>query len=480
VNDASARDAWGATRFEASVTLDPKGRIVQADRAARSLLALGQRSLEPGLALVDAISAASRTQARELAALLASRPSRRFVHRVLVPTVRPDGTELVLELIITPSRVPQGWRVSLADAGEDAAASEKLAVLEHTERAGKLGSWEWSPQTGRLVWSDNLYRLFSLEPGEIRPTPEYVLERTHPDDRERVAQALQAVHREGGRGPVEYRVLPPEGPIRCLRSTITGVADLQGRPTCVVGAVRDVTDELQAERKIAAHVAVADVLKEWKSLEQGGPRLLCELAGALGFDVGTLWIPGGGVLVPRVLWTARKLDASAFETETRRLRLSRGADLPGRAWEAGQPICVVDLRREPGYPRRDAAARAGLRGAVAVPALHGGQLRAVVELQSREPADLDARLMRSLRAIGYELGHLLAHQRVDPAAPALTERQLQVIRMAAQGCSTREIADRLFISPTTVKSHFESAYAKLGASDRASAVAAAIRYGVIE
>jgi DNA-binding NarL/FixJ family response regulator len=69
---------------------------------------------------------------------------------------------------------------------------------------------------------------------------------------------------------------------------------------------------------------------------------------------------------------------------------------------------------------------------------------------------------------------------VDPAAPALTERQLQVIRMAAQGCSTREIADRLFISPTTVKSHFESAYAKLGASDRASAVAAAIRYGVIE
>jgi ATP/maltotriose-dependent transcriptional regulator MalT len=88
--------------------------------------------------------------------------------------------------------------------------------------------------------------------------------------------------------------------------------------------------------------------------------------------------------------------------------------------------------------------------------------------------------MRSLRAIGYELGQFLRHRRSELNPVSLTRRQLEVIRLAAQGCSGREIAQRLFISQTTVKSHFQNVYAKFGVSDRASAVAEAMRYGFID
>ncbi|HEX6117285.1 MAG TPA: LuxR C-terminal-related transcriptional regulator [Solirubrobacterales bacterium] len=63
---------------------------------------------------------------------------------------------------------------------------------------------------------------------------------------------------------------------------------------------------------------------------------------------------------------------------------------------------------------------------------------------------------------------------------ALTERELQVLRLAAEGSSGPRIAQQLGISPTTVKTHFENIYEKLGSPDRAAAVATALRLGLIE
>ena len=61
----------------------------------------------------------------------------------------------------------------------------------------------------------------------------------------------------------------------------------------------------------------------------------------------------------------------------------------------------------------------------------------------------------------------------------LTRRELEVLTLATQGHSGREIAATLTLSPATVKTHFEHIYVKLGVSDRAAAVAAAIRLGMI-
>jgi two-component system nitrate/nitrite response regulator NarL len=63
---------------------------------------------------------------------------------------------------------------------------------------------------------------------------------------------------------------------------------------------------------------------------------------------------------------------------------------------------------------------------------------------------------------------------------ALTSRERAVLALAADGHSTREIAAHLNVGSATVKTHLQSVYNKLGVSDRASAVAAAMRRGLLE
>ena len=62
---------------------------------------------------------------------------------------------------------------------------------------------------------------------------------------------------------------------------------------------------------------------------------------------------------------------------------------------------------------------------------------------------------------------------------ALSGRELELLQFAAEGLSGPAIADELFLSPATVKKHFENIYAKLGVGDRAAAVATGMRHGLI-
>lgn len=64
--------------------------------------------------------------------------------------------------------------------------------------------------------------------------------------------------------------------------------------------------------------------------------------------------------------------------------------------------------------------------------------------------------------------------------PLLTERESQILRLVADGLSGPQIGVRLFISSSTVKTHVKSIFEKLGVTDRAAAVAAAMRRGLLE
>lgn len=64
--------------------------------------------------------------------------------------------------------------------------------------------------------------------------------------------------------------------------------------------------------------------------------------------------------------------------------------------------------------------------------------------------------------------------------PVLSPREQEVLRLISEGSSAPEIARQLHVSPSTVKTHLQSLYEKLGVSDRAAAVAAAMRAGLLE
>ena len=364
-----------------------------------------------------------------------------------------------------------------SDQGTGEVEAALQALLECGEEVAQTGSWDWHLDTGQLLWSDSLYRLYGLEPGESTPTPEFVVERVHPYDRERVERAIES-KRESQVRRLEYRIVRTDGVVRHIRASQAIIDLADGQPRRIVGSVRDITDSHRAERTIATHLAVAEALADWQTFEQGAMGVLRNLAAALDCVAGVFWLPEGDVLVARATWRSGSADVSDLESVIRQLRLPRGVGLAGQVWESGKPRNVLSLHDDPRFPSE---AVAGLRGAVALPAIYADEVLAVLEFCC-EPVSVDVtdRLLRSLTGIGHELGEFLAHRRGELKPPALTQRELEVLQLAAHGCAGREIAERLVLSPATVRTHFGRIYHKYGVSDRAAAVAKALRDGLID
>lgn len=75
---------------------------------------------------------------------------------------------------------------------------------------------------------------------------------------------------------------------------------------------------------------------------------------------------------------------------------------------------------------------------------------------------------------------LLAEQRKEKYSPLLTDRELAILRLVAAGHGNKQIAELMYLSISTVKTHLDDAYRRLGVSDRAHAVAVALRLGLLE
>lgn len=72
------------------------------------------------------------------------------------------------------------------------------------------------------------------------------------------------------------------------------------------------------------------------------------------------------------------------------------------------------------------------------------------------------------------------HQRARGDASLLSPRELEVVRMIAEGLSVPQMAQRIHLAPTTVRTHVQNLYEKLGVSDRGAAVAEAMRRRLLE
>ena len=83
----------------------------------------------------------------------------------------------------------------------------------------------------------------------------------------------------------------------------------------------------------------------------------------------------------------------------------------------------------------------------------------------------------AVRMIG--LGMTMFPPKSDQPAPLLTGREREVLDLIAAGSTNPEIAQRLFLSPHTVKEHTSALYRKLGARNRAEAVQRAQRIGLL-
>ena len=147
-----------------------------------------------------------------------------------------------------------------------------------------------------------------------------------------------------------------------------------------------------------------------------------------------------------------------------------GAELARDVREAGLPTRVVLLTHTGGA--ETLVRGIALGAATAVPAGVGvrelcATVVAVGRGETRLPSVLQEQFVSAVRA------------RWVGEPPSLTTRQQEVLELIADGLTGPQIAERLIVSHATVKTHLEKLYENLGVSDRAAAVAVAMRSGIL-
>ena len=135
-----------------------------------------------------------------------------------------------------------------------AALLESSARLSQTQEIAHLGSWELNLENNRLTWSDEVYRIFGLQPQEFSATYEAFLAAVHPNDRAAVDDAYTDSLQEGrDTYEIEHRVIKqPTGEIRTVHEKCQHIRDETGRVIRSIGMVHDITERKQTEQELRA------------------------------------------------------------------------------------------------------------------------------------------------------------------------------------------------------------------------------------
>jgi PAS domain S-box-containing protein len=169
--------------------------------------------------------------------------------------------------------------------------------LEEAQRIANFGWWEREFTTNRVLLSDELCRIFGVQPADIPEWHQRWLNLIHPNDRGRVAEAAATALGGGPRYDVEYRVIRPDGAERVVHSRGDVTWDDAGKPSRQFGVLQDVTELRQAERELRKNVARLEEAQRiahfgWWEWDLSSNRLLvsdelCRIFGVQSADIPT-------------------------------------------------------------------------------------------------------------------------------------------------------------------------------------------------
>ena len=132
---------------------------------------------------------------------------------------------------------------------EEARRREQI-MLSRTEGIAHIGSWEWDIATDTVTWSEELFRIFQMDPHEGAPSFAEHPTLYHPDDMARLRQCVEVAVADGTPYELEMRAIRKDGETRvCIAR---GVSDGgQGkRPTRLFGSLQDITERKKAEQAL--------------------------------------------------------------------------------------------------------------------------------------------------------------------------------------------------------------------------------------
>lgn len=127
---------------------------------------------------------------------------------------------------------------------------QSKALLAESERIAHMGSWEWDVAQNQVTWSEGLYRVYGLKPGQLNASLEGFLERVHPDDRRHTAEVIERGYKRKAPFDFFHRIVRADGEVRLLHARGQPVVDESGELVQMVGTGQDVTELKETEAKL--------------------------------------------------------------------------------------------------------------------------------------------------------------------------------------------------------------------------------------
>nr|WP_242024426.1 PAS domain-containing protein [Trichocoleus sp. FACHB-591] len=125
-----------------------------------------------------------------------------------------------------------------------------------------IGSWNWNITENTVDWDDNHVRLLGLVPNEVESSYQAWRDRVHPEDIDRVEQAIETALETHTDFEAEYRVIYPDGSIHWLVARGRGIYDTTGQPVQMLGVILDISERREAALRERKRAEEASVLEE--------------------------------------------------------------------------------------------------------------------------------------------------------------------------------------------------------------------------
>ncbi len=247
---ASCLEALFQTMVHSMGVLDRRGIVLMLNAAGAALLN-GRPEEFIGRSIDDLLPAHSASYRRRIRRVYDTQVGESFDDELDLPGGRKW---IAMTLQALKDKSGRSWGVQIL--GVDTTDKQRnLAELLQTKRAldeaqkiAHIGSWHWEIATGKVVWSDEIYRIFGLERQTL--SYELALAATHPDDTAFWEASVQAALEGAKPFCIDYRIVRPDGRTVWIHNEARVRRDEVGTPLEMFGTAQDVTTRKALEQTL--------------------------------------------------------------------------------------------------------------------------------------------------------------------------------------------------------------------------------------
>lgn len=355
-----------------------------------------------------------------------------------IEALRKGDTEFPVELSISALQLNHRWHAvgiirDISQRKKDEAALQHSEnSLKEAQRIAHLGNWDLDLVNDRLSWSEEIYHIFEIGPGDLGGSYAAYLELVHPEDRSMVSDALQSAIGKHDTFDIVYRLLTTDGRLKYVNERGETLYAPDGTPLRAVGTIQDVTERTVADVALRKAYRALKTLSSCNAIlvrttdETALLRDICHLIVEVG-EYRMAWV---GYAEQDEAKTVRVMAAAGYDEgfttswQWTWADSNSGRGPTGRAIRLGSTQYSQNIVDDLSYgPWQADALRRGYVSSIALPLIDEGSVFGVLHIYSGEPAAFNEEEVGLLQELADDLAFGIRTLRIRQERGRLEEAQ---------------------------------------------------------